>query len=226
MLKKTIVFLIKRLKGREFKFDERVTNRALISIVFSKCFDLIRGFLCTRKMVFIGRGTRVFSTTMIRFGKGVNIGRFCDIDALSEDGLFLGDAVSIGSYSIIKVSGSLTDIGKGITIEANVGIGEFAHIGGAGGVRIGQDTIVGSYLSIHPENHNFSDTNILIRQQGVNRKGIQIGSDCWIGAKVTILDGVHVGDGCVIAAGAVVLSGEYPNHSVIAGVPAKVIGKR
>lgn len=90
----------------------------------------------------------------------------------------------------------------GIRIGKNVGIGEFSHIGGAGGVSIGDDTIIGSYFSVHPEEHIYADPQRLIREQGVTHKGIEIGSGCWIGAKVTILDGAKIGNGCVVAAGA------------------------
>ena len=105
-------------------------------------------------------------------------------------------------------------------------IGEFAYIGGAGGLKIGSETIVGQYLSIHPENHTFSDLEIPIRNQGVSRKGISIGKNVWIGSKVTILDGANIGDGCVIAAGSVVISGQYEKNSIIGGMPAKILKKR
>ena len=59
----------------------------------------------------------------------------------------------------------------------------------------------------------------------VKRKGIIIGKDCWIGAKVTILDGTVIGDGCIVAAGAVV-RGYIPPYSIIGGIPAKVIKSR
>jgi acetyltransferase-like isoleucine patch superfamily enzyme len=56
---------------------------------------------------------------------------------------------------------------------------------------------------LYSENHNYEDFNTPIRLQGVNRKGIIIGNNCWIGSKVTILDGVEIGDSCIIVAGAV-----------------------
>ena len=92
-------------------------------------------------------------------------------------------------------------------------------------MTIGDDTITGAYLSIHPENHNFDDISSAIRLQGVTRKGISIGKNCWIGAKVTILDGANIGDGCVIAAGAVV-NQSFSDNQIIGGIPAKVIGSR
>jgi acetyltransferase-like isoleucine patch superfamily enzyme len=121
-----------------------------------------------------------------------------------------------------RTSTTLYDLGSHITIGNNVGIGEFAYLGGAGGLDIGDDCIVGQYFSCHPENHVFSDTSMPIRLQGITRKGIRIGKNCWIGAKVTILDGVTIGDNCVIAAGAVVTR-QMPADSVIGGVPARVL---
>ncbi|MBL0095879.1 MAG: hypothetical protein IPP46_04855 [Bacteroidetes bacterium] len=60
---------------------------------------------------------------------------------------------------------------------------------------------------------------------GTERKGIHIGKNCWIGAKVTILDGVQIGANSIIAAGAVVTK-SMPDNAVIGGVPAKVIRLR
>mgnify|MGYP000688872669 CR=1 FL=1 len=59
----------------------------------------------------------------------------------------------------------------------------------------------------------------------MNRKGIKIGKDCWIGSKTTILDGTEIGDGCIIAAGAVV-RGKIESYSIIGGIPAKTIKKK
>ena len=87
---------------------------------------------------------------------------------------------------------------------------------------MGSDVIVGNFVSMHSQNHNFDDLNVPIRLQGVNSNGIFIGNNIWIGAKATILDGTKIGDGSIIAAGAVV-KGEFPQNSIIAGVPAKVI---
>lgn len=104
----------------------------------------------------------------------------------------------------------------------NSAVGQFTEFGAAGGIEIGNDVIMGSYISFHSENHNFSDTSKLIREQGVTSKGIKLGNNIWVGAKVTFLDGCIVGDNSVVAAGAVV-NGIYPDNSIIGGVPAKVL---
>ena len=225
MLKKIVSKTISLIKKRSFEFDKRITNQAIFHIAMYKFFDLVRGLFWLKKISFVGAQTKLLSSSMVTCGTGVSIGRYCDIDALGKRGLVLGNSVSIGSYSMLKVSGTYSDIGSGIIVGDNVGIGDFAHIGGAGGVEIGNDTIIGAYFSVHPENHNFSQHDTLIREQGVTRKGISIGSNCWIGAKVTVLDGSQIGNGCVVAAGAVV-SGIFPNDVVIGGVPAKVLKER
>lgn len=52
---------------------------------------------------------------------------------------------------------------------------------------------------------------------------ISVGSRVFIGVNAILLPGSVVGDDSIVAAGAVV-KGEFPPRSVIAGIPAKVIG--
>lgn len=51
---------------------------------------------------------------------------------------------------------------------------------------------------------------------------VKIGNHVWIGTRVTILSGVTVGEGAVLAAGSLVKD-DVPAHSLVAGVPAKVV---
>jgi acetyltransferase-like isoleucine patch superfamily enzyme len=53
---------------------------------------------------------------------------------------------------------------------------------------------------------------------------VDIGDDVWIGRGALVLPGVTIGDGAVVAAGAVVTK-DVPAGSVVAGVPAKVVGR-
>lgn len=55
---------------------------------------------------------------------------------------------------------------------------------------------------------------------------LTIGSDVWIGDRVTILSGCrHIGDGAVLAAGAVVTR-DVPSFAIMGGVPARLLRPR
>lgn len=57
----------------------------------------------------------------------------------------------------------------------------------------------------------------------VKKKEIIIGDNSWIGWGCIILKGAHIGNNCIVAAGSVVLGKDYPDNSIIAGNPAKVV---
>ena len=59
------------------------------------------------------------------------------------------------------------------------------------------------------------------RQWPVNDP-VVIGSGCWLGTGSIILPGTRLGRNVVVAGGAVV-RGDIPDHSVVAGVPAKIV---
>lgn len=219
-----------RLRNSQFRFDPHLSSYALAQFILQQSLSMLRGmrfllWLKNPKGALLGKGVTFFNMPQVRFGKFLKLGDRVHLSALGTDGIKFGNNVGIGAYSRIVVSTSFNDIGKGIKLGNNVGIGEYAYLGGAGGLEIGDDCIVGQYFSCHPENHNYEIPELLIRQQGVNRKGIIIGSNCWIGSKVTILDGVSIGEGCVIAAGSVV-NKDLPAYSVAGGVPAKILKER
>jgi acetyltransferase-like isoleucine patch superfamily enzyme len=57
------------------------------------------------------------------------------------------------------------------------------------------------------------------------RGPVVIGSDVWIGARVTVLSGVNIGDGAVIGACSLV-NRDVPPYAVAAGVPARIVRMR
>jgi acetyltransferase-like isoleucine patch superfamily enzyme len=80
-------------------------------------------------------------------------------------------------------------------------------------------------INIRTTTHNFTQKDILIRDQGINEKDIFIGDDVWIGYGAQIMAGVKIGNGSVIAAGAIVTK-DVEEFNVVGGIPAKVISKR
>ena len=206
--------------------DSSVPRSAVYGYLFGKAFNMLRGFAKLRKLkVCVGSHCTFKSKKLIHTKPWLNVQRDVYIDALSRNGVQFGSHVSVGCFTRIECTGSLSHLGEGFICGNNCGLGTNSFYGAAGGIRLGNNVIVGNFVSFHSENHNFSDSEVPIRLQGTSHKGIVIGDDCWIGAKATILDGVHIGNGCVVAAGAVVTK-SFPDNVVIGGVPARIIKTR
>ncbi len=189
----------------------------------------IRGYILFpthRTKPFAAPGATVVHRRNASFGKNVTLARNAYIDAMAAETVVLGDGTTLGRNSRIECTGSIEKLGRGIVVGARVGLGTDSFYGCAGGITIGDDTIVGNFVSMHSENHVISDRLKPVQEQGVTHLGIRIGDDCWIGAKATILDGVRLGNGSVVAAGSVVTAGSYEPFGIYGGVPAKRIGTR
>jgi len=224
--------LIRRLKNNpQYTIVNGYSFCQLIKILYYRSKQIIRGFykrLYFNKIngvFFCGKGVIIEHGETLSAGESLIIENFVYLNALSENGIRIGNNVTIGKNSVLVCTGVIKNKGSGILIGNNCAIGAQSFLGGQGGIEIQDDVIMGPGVKIFSENHNFDKHDILIRLQGESRKGVLIRSNCWIGASVTILDGVKIGDGCVVAAGSVVTN-EMPDNSIIAGVPAKVIKVR
>ena len=114
--------------------------------------------------------------------------------------------------------------GSGISIGNNSGLGVNCVVRGP--LEIGDNVMMGRWVSVITNSHETSRTDIPMNQQGHKpAKKVTIGSDVWIGNRVTILPGVTIGNGVIIGTGAVVTK-DVPDYAVIGGVPARVIRYR
>ena len=129
---------------------------------------------------------------------------------------------SLGDYSVIE---SFTCINNAV---GDVIIGDHTRVGlhntVIGPVSIGNHVNLAQGITVTALNHNFKDTDKRIDEQGVNTTPVVIEDDVWIGANAVVLPGIRIGTHSVIAAGAVVTK-DVPPHSLVAGVPAKIIKK-
>ncbi|NBA87086.1 hypothetical protein GVN16_15045 [Emticicia sp. CRIBPO] len=229
MISKLLSTVYYLYRGEKKDFEGDLNARYFGGFILRNGISFARGFLTFRKsklLIGIGRNVTVRCASKFQFSGNAVIHDGCYVDAYSENGIVLGKNVSIGKNSHVECSGSIHHKGVGLIIGDNVGIGSFSLLGCAGGISIGNDTIMGNFVSLHSENHNYADLNVPIRLQGVSHQGIKIGENCWIGSKVTILDGANIESGCIIAAGAVVVAGTYKENSIYGGVPAKLIKSR
>ena len=151
---------------------------------------------------------------------------YVEIMALSKQGIVCGNNVTVGAHAIIKPSSYYgQNLGEGLFVGDNSNIGRYNYVGCAGFFRIGKNVMIGPRVSFYAENHNFSSTDIPMKNQGVTRTPIIVEDDCWIASGSIILAGVTVVSGSIVAAGSIV-DPNVPPYSVVAGVPAKVIRTR
>jgi acetyltransferase-like isoleucine patch superfamily enzyme len=110
-----------------------------------------------------------------------------------------------------------------VRLGRDVVLNDFVHIWGAGGVTIGDDTLIAAHSVITSQSHDIDagGKGLLYRETNAN-KAVTIGRNVWIGSNVTIVPGVTIGDNSVVAAGAVVTR-DVPAHALVAGVPARTV---
>lgn len=114
--------------------------------------------------------------------------------------------------------------GDRLSVGDRSSLGMNARLGGS--ITIGNDCMMGPDVVMMAVSHEYSRTDIPIKQQGPKEEQpIFIGDDCWIGTRVVIMPGVHLGKHCIVGSGAVVTK-SFPDYSVIGGVPAKLIKYR
>ncbi|WP_297337324.1 sugar O-acetyltransferase [Algoriphagus sp.] len=111
-----------------------------------------------------------------------------------------------------------TNFGKFTKIGKNVFINHGCSFLDLGGITIEDDVQIAPQVKLVTENHPLNPKT----RKGLILSPILIKKNAWIGAGAMILPGVTIGENSVVAAGAVV-SKDVPDHTVVGGVPAKII---
>lgn len=106
-------------------------------------------------------------------------------------------------------------VGSHVRINAGVVLVSYASI------TIGNDCLIGEYVSIRDANHG-SLAGSPMRLQPHISASIVIGNNVWIGRGAVILKGVCIGDGAIVAANSVVTRNVLP-RTLVGGVPARLI---
>ena len=193
---------------------------------------------CLRKIVysFLGKINDFLSSeAMYRLGeqqkKFKSIGKNC---SFNKDSFILGEQfISIGNEFNSGIHLRIEAISKynsqvfnpTINIGDNVSIEHFCHIGCVEKISIGTGTMIASHVYISDHNHgNISSKDLKYAPQKrlLFSKPVSIGKNVWLGEGCCILPGVSLGNNVIVGANAVVTH-SFPDNSVIAGVPARII---
>jgi UDP-2-acetamido-3-amino-2,3-dideoxy-glucuronate N-acetyltransferase len=135
-------------------------------------------------------------------------------DLVNLYGCEIGDDVNIGAF---------VEIRKEVTVGARVKIQAFAFL--PEGLVIEDDVFIGPHACFtndpfprasNPEGQPLSESEW-------QRLDTHVRAGASIGANATILCGLTIGSQAMVAAGAVVTK-DVPDHAIVAGVPARVVG--
>lgn len=217
--------MYKSSRGTADGFDPRLSTADVIGFALDKLAQRGRGLSRGRPRFFRGSHVRIRGQRSLELGRHCAISDYVDLDARSQDGIRLGDSVTIDRFATLRGSGVMRNLGVGIRIGDRTAIGLGNVLNGVGGISIGSDCLFGPYVCVYSSNHIWSDKGAAIRDQGEVGGRVVIGDDVWIGSGATILAGVSIGDGAIVAAGAVVTK-DVLAGTIVAGVPARVTGER
>jgi acetyltransferase-like isoleucine patch superfamily enzyme len=171
----------------------------------------------------IENGVRLRYASHIKLGSGVYLDQGVYLHAC-PNGIEIGSETIVMHGAILHVYNFRDMPHSRIKIGRNSLIGEYSVVRGQGGVEIGDRVYTSPFTQIIAVNHVFDDPDRPFVEQGITAEGIVIEDDVWLGAGAIITDGVRVGRGAVVAAGAVVNRDVEP-HTVVGGVPARLIKK-
>ena len=144
--------------------------------------------------------------------------------------IVIGANCTIKGYYYLNTKQSRIDIGD------NVSIGGGTILESAVQITIYNDVLISYQCILHDSNNHSVRLSERINDNiNWNRyrkhdwnipvsSPIVIGRGCWIGARSIILKGVQLGEGCIVGAGSVVTM-PFPEWSIIAGNPARLIRK-
>jgi acetyltransferase-like isoleucine patch superfamily enzyme len=188
----------------------------------------IRGILY-RLILHMDGAAAIENGVRLRFADRITLknGAYIDQGAYLHacpNGIEIGENSIIMHGAVLHVYNFRNMPHSGIKIGKDSLVGEYSVIRGQGGVQIGDRVYTSPFTQIIAVNHVFDDPHRPFVEQGITAEGIVIEDDVWLGASAVITDGVRIGKGAVVAAGAVVVH-DVPAHTVVAGVPARVIKK-
>lgn len=109
---------------------------------------------------------------------------------------------------------------KGLFIEDGVSIGPKVLLDARCGLTIRKNAVIAYDAIIWTLNHDYNDLNFCGKGSSV-----EIGENAWICSRAIIMPGIVIGKGAVVASGAIVTKSVEP-YTIVAGIPARPIGKR
>jgi acetyltransferase-like isoleucine patch superfamily enzyme len=126
----------------------------------------------------------------------------------------------LGEDKGVTIYNSTTVVGD-VSIGKNTWVGPFCSLDGTGGLRIGKNCSISAGCQLL--SHDTVKWALSGGREAYEYAPVSVGDCCFLGVHAVVVKGVSIGKHCLVAAGAVVTR-DVPDYSIVAGVPARVIG--
>ena len=143
------------------------------------------------------------------------------------DDVNLGTGTRIGNFVYIRSSTTIGQgclIGSYVDIEGEVQIGDFVSL--QSGCYVTRGVVIENEVFCGPRVVTINDKAISYRRSSLTfkRQAPRICRAARVGGASVLCPGVTIGENAFVAAGAVV-TGDVPDRAMVAGNPARVIGR-
>jgi acetyltransferase-like isoleucine patch superfamily enzyme len=166
-----------------------------------------------RRRFFTAAGRRWRTNGLVFFGRGL------ELEIAVKGRVDFGRFVWIGDKTKIRCHEGRVEIGDKTVMGQECTISAYQH------VRIGQQCVIADRAMFIDFDHGVVEVERPIRQQGIYKRDVIVGSNVWIGYGACVLRGVSVGDNSIVGTNSVVTK-DVPANAVVAGIPARIIRMR
>jgi acetyltransferase-like isoleucine patch superfamily enzyme len=161
----------------------------------------------------------------LRFGRRLQTDGLCfvgpgvQVEIARNARLVLGRWAWVGHGCKIRIHEGEVRIGAKTVMGQECTISAYQH------VSIGRECVIADRAMFIDFDHGVVEVDRPIRLQGIYKRDVNVGHNCWIGYGACVLRGVTIGDNSIVGTSAVVTK-EVPDNAVVAGIPARVIRMR
>jgi acetyltransferase-like isoleucine patch superfamily enzyme len=189
---------------------------------------VLRHRVLAKRPIWIGSPTSLHGADRISFDQGgvlvVGLGSF-GLTSRSDH-----TVIQVRPGASFHVGPGRVALQRGVRIVVDSGrltIGAGTNVNGLGTkILVAESVTIGAGCTFSWDVQVLDNDFHTMTVGGVSQPSVApvvIGDRVWVGTRAVILKGVTIGDGAVVAAGAVV-NKDVPAHSIVAGVPARVVG--
>jgi acetyltransferase-like isoleucine patch superfamily enzyme len=156
----------------------------------------------------IGEGSWVYSAYAFLHNRSA---RPCAVRIGRNSGVYHGSFFELGPRGEVTIGDYCTLVGAIIATDARVVIGSYAFLA--------HEVVIADHFAAAPwGRRDDPDT------AAATGPAVTLGDDVWVGARAILLRGARIGAGAIVGAAAVV-DFEVPPLAIVAGNPARIVGR-